>query len=44
LITVTAEQSDGIAGRALARVPLLRTVIRGPLLPTIVAVARRVPD
>jgi len=44
LIAVTGERSDGIAGRSLARIPLLGTVIRGPLLPTIVMVGRRPPD
>ena len=40
LIAVTARMGDGLAGRALARAPWLRRAIRGPLLPTIVAVGR----
>jgi glycosyltransferase involved in cell wall biosynthesis len=41
LVEVTAEQRAGAAGRALAAVPWLRVALRGPLLPTIVAVGRR---
>lgn len=41
LVAVTAARSDGLAGKALARLPALRRLVAGPLLPTIVAVARR---
>ena len=41
LVDVTAAMRDGPAGRALAHAPALRRLIAGPLLPSIVAVARR---
>lgn len=41
LVDVTAQQRAGVAGRALAAVPWLRVAVRGPLLPTVVAVGRR---
>jgi glycosyltransferase involved in cell wall biosynthesis len=44
LVDVTAEQRAGTAGRVLALLPWLRTALRGPLLPTIVAVGRRDGD
>ena len=41
LVAVTAAHGDGLAGRALARLPGARRIVAGPLLPTIAVVARR---